>query len=212
MISFPELSDGSETQLILHSPLGSFAEKSAGSFFRHAPLFTGRHETVLAASQDRSPQPWHPAQQQLSQGSPAPTYFSLNTNLLQQKGFFLLPKKHLKQFSTVATFLKTEISPHTPLEALVFNDKANLWTLFGGIYSDKKRWHTPSPFAALSEVAHSRKSQQIAAEHNNNRHFSSHMAPQKQKTHMHLNHHRAPLPWQRWPPPAHPHHALGLKY
>lgn len=109
---FPsQSSDGSEPQLLLHSPSKSFAKKSTVSFFRHTSPFTRRHKTLLPASQDRSPQPQHPAQQQLPQGLPASTFFSLNTK--EVLGPPPPYQSKLKQFSIIPASLKTEISNTT---------------------------------------------------------------------------------------------------
>lgn len=102
--------------------------------------FTRRHKPVPATSQDRSPQPQHPARQQLPQGLQLPLLDKQQPSAADR----LAPhqKTKLKQF----TFFKTE-TPHLPhlyLEALVFNDKANLWILFTQMRSvDTHRLHLP---------------------------------------------------------------------
>lgn len=112
--SFPEHRDGSAPRLLLQRPPWSFAKKSRGSFFRHVPPLTGGHKTVVVASQDRSPPPGHPPQQQGPQGFTASTYFSLNTNLPRQWGVEFFPPK-IKAIQHNSNFFEDRnISPPLP--------------------------------------------------------------------------------------------------
>lgn len=100
-----------------------------------------------------------PAQQQLPQGLPASTFFSLNTNLLQQ-GFGSTPSlpAKIKAIQRNTSFFEDrniQHHYHFP-KAIVLNDKVNLWVPFVGVYSDEKHQNTCSPLAVLMEVTHIR--------------------------------------------------------
>lgn len=87
-------------------------------------------------------------------GNNRPRIFQLPLLAKQQPSAADRLAPHQKTKLKQLTFLKTEIPllSHLYLEAFVFNDKANLWILF----TQMRSVDTPSPFAVLMEVTHSR--------------------------------------------------------